>query len=195
MFAEFLKKDSFEVEFSRLGIRTAINPLSEDELDECRRMKGTDGARYALYLACPALHEEGERLYKNGEIFSPLDITMAVDIADINAAYGYIREISGMGESQVKLYKHTYGMDETFDEISRGLSDNAENGESVSEGRIMEYYGEESHNLSYGDEKGRNMTNGVGFADNMSGNGENGGNMEDFVAVLARKLRMAAENM
>ncbi len=192
MFAEFLRKDSYEVEFSRLGIRTAINPLSEDELDECRRMKGTDGARYALYLACPALHEEGERLYKNGEIFSPLDITMAVDIADINAAYGYIREISGMGESQVKLYKHSFGMDETFDEISRGLSDNVENGEIMSDDGV--FY-DEAGDFAQPEREGRKMTNDVRFTHNLSNNVENGGDMESFVTILAQKLRMAAENM
>ena len=192
MFAEFLRKDSYEVEFSRLGIRTAINPLSEDELEECRRMKGTDGARYALYLACPALHEEGERLYKNGEIFSPLDITMAIDIADINAAYGYIREISGMGESQVKLYKHSFGADETFDEISRGLSDNVENGEIMSDDGI--FY-DEADDFAVAEREGRKMMNNVGFTNNLSNNVENGGDMEGFVAILAQKLRMAAENM
>ena len=192
MFAEFLRKDSYEMEFSRLGIRTAINPLSEDELEECRRMKGTDGARYALYLACPALHEEGERLYKNGEIFSPLDITMAVDIADINAAYGYIREISGMGESQVKLYKHSFGADETFDEISRGLADNAEKGEIMSDDEI--FY-DETDDFAVAEREGRKMMNDVGFTNNLSNNVENGGNMEGFVTILAQKLRMAAENM
>lgn len=192
MFAEFLRKDSYEMEFSRLGIRTAINPLSEDELEECRRMKGTDGARYALYLACPALHEEGERLYKNGEIFSPLDITMAVDIADINAAYGYIKEISGMGESQVKLYKHSFGADETFDEISRGLADNAEKGEIMSDDGI--FY-DESDDFAPDEREGRKMTNDVRFTNNLSNNVENGGDMEGFVTILAQKLRMAAENM
>ena len=192
MFAEFLRKDSYEMEFSRLGIRTAINPLSEDELEECRRMKGTDGARYALYLACPALHEEGERLYKNGEIFSPLDITMAVDIADINAAYGYIREISGMGESQVKLYKHSFGADETFDEISRGLADNVGNGEIMSDDGI--FY-DEADDFAPDERGGRKMTNDVGFTNNLSNNVENGGDMEGFVTILAQKLRMAAENM
>ena len=192
MFAEFLRKDSYEMEYSRLGIRTAINPLSEDELEECRRMKGTDGARYALYLACPALHEEGERLYKNGEIFSPLDITMAVDIADINAAYGYIREISGMGESQVKLYKHSFGLDETFDEISRGLADNVENGEIMSDVGIF-YDG--ADDFAVAEREGRKMTKKGDYSYNLSNNVENGGDMEDFVTILAQKLRMAAENM
>ena len=192
MFAEFLRKDSYEMEFSRLGIRTAINPLSEDELEECRRMKGTDGARYALYLACPALHEEGERLYKNGEIFSPLDITMAVDIADINAAYGYIKEISGMGESQVKLYKHSFGADETFDEISRGLADNVEKREIMSDDGI--FY-DEADDFAVAEREGRKMMNDVGFTNNLSNNVENGGDMEGFVTILAQKLRMAAENM
>ena len=192
MFAEFLRKDSYEMEFSRLGIRTAINPLSEDELEECRRMKGTDGARYALYLACPALHEEGERLYKNGEIFSPLDITMAVDIADINAAYGYIREISGMGESQVKLYKHSFGADETFDEISRGLADNVENGEIMSDDGI--FY-DEADDFAVAEREGRKMTKKGDYSHNLSNNVENGGDMEGFVTILAQKLRMAAENM
>ena len=192
MFAEFLRKESYEMEFSRLGIRTAINPLSEDELEECRRMKGTDGARYALYLACPALHEEGERLYKNGEIFSPLDITMAIDIADINAAYGYIKEISGMGESQVKLYKHSFGADETFDEISRGLADNVENREIMSDDGI--FY-DEADDFAVAEREGRKMTNDVGFTNNLSNNVENGGDMEGFVTILAQKLRMAAENM
>ena len=192
MFAEFLRKDSYEMEFSRLGIRTAINPLSEDELEECRRMKGTDGARYALYLACPALHEEGERLYKNGEIFSPLDITMAVDIADINAAYGYIREISGMGESQVKLYKHSFGADETFDEISRGLADNVENGEIMPDDGI--FY-DEADDFAVAEREGRKMTKKGDYSYNLSNNVENGGDMEGFVTILAQKLRMAAENM
>lgn len=192
MFAEFLRKDSYEVEFSRLGIRTAINPLSEDELEECRRMKGTDGARYALYLACPALHEEGERLYKNGEIFSPLDITMAIDIADINAAYGYIKEISGMGESQVKLYKHSFGADETFDEISRGLADNVEKGEIMSDDDI--FY-DEADDFAADEREGRKMTKKGDYSYNLSNNVENGGDMEGFVTILAQKLRMAAENM
>ena len=192
MFAEFLRKDSYEMEFSRLGIRTAINPLSEDELEECRRMKGTDGARYALYLACPALHEEGERLYKNGEIFSPLDITMAVDIADINAAYGYIREISGMGESQVKLYKHSFGADETFDEISRGLADNVEKGEIMPDDDI--FY-DEADDFAVAEREGRKMTKKGDYSYNLSNNVENGGDMEGFVTILAQKLRMAAENM
>lgn len=192
MFAEFLRKDSYEMEFSRLGIRTAINPLSEDELEECRRMKGTDGARYALYLACPALHEEGERLYKNGEIFSPLDITMAIDIADINAAYGYIKEISGMGESQVRLYKHSFGADETFDEISRGLADNVEKGEIMSDDDI--FY-DESDDFTPDEREGRKMTKKGDYSYNLSNNVENGGDMEGFVTILAQKLRMAAENM
>ena len=143
-------------------------------------------------MSCPALHEEGERLYKNGEIFSPLDITMAVDIADINAAYGYIKEISGMGESQVKLYKHSFGLDETFDEISRGLADNVEKREIMSDDDI--FY-DEADDFAVAEKEGRKMTNDVGFTNNLSNNVENGGDMEGFVAVLAQKLRMAAENM
>lgn len=124
MFSEFLKKDSYEIEFERIGVRTKITPLSEDELNECARLKGDGAARYALYLACPALHEEGERLFKEGRLFSPVDITDAVDLSDINAAYRYIKDISGMGESRVRLYKNedtvSYEQPENMDEAPEG---------------------------------------------------------------------------
>ena len=106
MFYQHISEKNYEIEFERLGIRTAIMPLSDDELEECRRMKGADGARYALYLACPALHEEGEKLYKEGKLFSPLDIVSAVDMRDVKGAYQLIQEISGVGEARVRLYKN-----------------------------------------------------------------------------------------
>ena len=192
MFGEFLKKNSYEIEFERLGIRTEVKPLSEDELEECRRMRGTDGARYALYLACPALHEEGERLYKEGAIFSPLDITMAVEASDVNAAYRYIREISGMGTSRVNLYKNdlpAFGADEVFDEISHDLSYPAENYHNMAD------YGEESQAVGNNGESRHNVPQNVTKSKITAENTETGRNMEDIVTLLACKLRLAAENM
>ena len=97
-----------------------------------------------------------------------------------------------MGESQVKLYKHSFGADETFDEISRGLADNVEKREIMSDDGI--FY-DEADDFAVAEREGRKMMNDVGFTNNLSNNVENGGDMEGFVTILAQKLRMAAENM
>lgn len=199
MFGEFLRKDSYEIEFERLGIRTPIRPLSGDELEECRRMRGTDGGRYALYLACPALHEEGERLYKEGVIFSPLDITMAIDISDVNGAYQHIKEISGEGQSRVKLFRNSlpaFGADESFDEISRDLSVPVGNYDDISDD------GEMWGNMPDDGENGRNMSDNGRAWGKMPAKGEKARkmpedviDMDTYTRMLAHKLRMAAENM
>ena len=189
MFYQHISEKNYEIEFERLGIRTAITPLSDDELEECRRMKGADGARYALYLACPALHEEGEKLYKEGKLFSPLDIVSAVDMRDVKGAYQLIQEISGVGEARVRLYKNNraeeaepadedippldmeYGMDESFDVMER---------------RIMSETVEKRDNLSTNDGKGQIKSKNLQVKSEMD---------EDYITILARKLRQAAENM
>ena len=188
MFYQHINEKNYEIEFERLGIRTSLVPISDDELEECRRMKGADGARYALYLACPALHEEGERLYKEGKLFSPLDIVSAVDMRDVKGAYQMIQAISGVGEARIRLYKNNqaeesedfdediptfameYGMDESFEVMnSRISSDTVEKGNNLS--KVVEKEQITSKKQA------------------VSGDGE------DYITILARKLRQAAGNM
>lgn len=104
MFKEYLGKSKRAVliELERLGIKTHISPLTPDEIAECKSLGRVEGARYALYLACEDLQSEGLDLFKKGELFSPLDITKALDLPDIMEAYSIIMEISGHGVAKVR---------------------------------------------------------------------------------------------
>ena len=52
----------FTLTFERLGLEANCRPLSAGEVEECVRMGGQRGLRYALYLACDDLREAGETM-------------------------------------------------------------------------------------------------------------------------------------
>lgn len=189
MFAEFLRKNSYEIEFERIGVRTGIRPLSEDELIECARMKGDAGARYALYLACPALHEEGERLFGEGALFSPVDITNALDLSDINAAYRYIKDISGMGESRVRLYKNEIAAGEGFDSVG---TEQEEAYDEVIQGVSVPKEG--SGEAIKGEKEESGIEAGSGYG-SIGVSRSKMTDKADFACVLAEGLKRAAGNM
>ena len=67
--------EAFSLKFERLGLEARCRPLRAGEVEECVRMGGERGLRYALYLACDELREAGEHLKKQGALVSAFDIT------------------------------------------------------------------------------------------------------------------------
>ena len=79
-------KGRFTLNFERMGVEAECRTLSAAEVEECRRMGGERGMRYALYLACGAVREAGERLKAQGRAATPFDATEGLAYADVLAA-------------------------------------------------------------------------------------------------------------
>lgn len=93
----------FTLVFERLGMEAECRSLNAGEVEECRRMGGQRGLRYALYLACPALREAGEALQREGRLAMAFQITERLPYADLMAAGNAILERSGGGQAKVSL--------------------------------------------------------------------------------------------
>jgi len=93
----------FTLTFERLGLEANCRPLSAGEVEECVRMGGQRGLRYALYLACDDLREAGESLKKQGAVASAFDITEKLGYGDVLAAGAAILQRSGAQEARVRL--------------------------------------------------------------------------------------------
>ncbi len=92
----------FRLRFERLGLEAQCRPLTSGEVEECIRMGGERGLRYALYLSCRELREAGESLRKQGSLGSPFDITRNLSYGDVAAAGAYILQRSGTDGGMVK---------------------------------------------------------------------------------------------
>ncbi len=95
--------ETFSLRFERMGLSADCRTLRADEVEECRRMGGERGMRYALYLACGQLRQAGEQLRQQGELISAFDITQRLRYADAVAAGAAILTRSGVSEARVIL--------------------------------------------------------------------------------------------
>lgn len=87
--------EAFSLKFERLGLEARCRPLRAGEVEECVRMGGERGLRYALYLACDELREAGEHLKKQGALASAFEITERLSYGDVVAAGAAILGQSG----------------------------------------------------------------------------------------------------
>lgn len=94
---------SFSLRFDRLGLDARCRPLSAGEVEECLRMGGERGLRYALYLACDDLREAGESLKKQGAVATAFDITEKLSYGDVLAAGAAVLGQSGTDTAAVSL--------------------------------------------------------------------------------------------
>ena len=94
---------SFTLRFDRLGLEAQCRPLNAGEVEECLRMGGEKGLRYALYLSCDELRQAGENLKKQGALASAFDITERLSYGDVVAAGSAILRRSGADTSAVRL--------------------------------------------------------------------------------------------
>ena len=95
--------EAFSLKFERLGLEARCRPLRAGEVEECVRMGGERGLRYALYLACDELREAGEHLKKQGALASAFDITERLSYGDVVAAGAAILGQSGTDTGSVRL--------------------------------------------------------------------------------------------
>lgn len=95
--------EGFTLTFDRLGLAANCRPLTAGEVEECVRMGGQRGLRYALYLACDDLREAGETLKKQGAVASAFDITEKLGYGDVLAAGSAVLQRSGAQEAMVRL--------------------------------------------------------------------------------------------
>ena len=93
----------FTLQFDGLGLEAQCRSLDAGEVEECVRMGGERGLRYALYLACDELREAGESLRKQGALDSAFDITLRLGYGDVLAAGRAVLQQSGAGEGRVRL--------------------------------------------------------------------------------------------
>ena len=93
----------FRLRFEGLGLEAQCRSLSAGEVEECVRMGGERGLRYALYLACDDLREAGESLKKQGALVSAFDITERMGYGDVVAAGAAVLRQSGAYSSRVAL--------------------------------------------------------------------------------------------
>lgn len=94
---------TFTLKFERLGLEAQCRNLSAGEVEECLRMGGERGLRYALYLACDDLRQAGESLKKQGTLASAFDITERLSYGDVVAAGAAILGQSGTDTGAVGL--------------------------------------------------------------------------------------------
>ena len=94
---------AFTLKFERLGLEAQCRSLSAGEVEECLRMGGEKGLRYALYLACDDLRQAGESLKKQGALASAFDITEKLSYGDVVAAGAAILGQSGTDTAAVSL--------------------------------------------------------------------------------------------
>ena len=117
----------FTLTFERLGLEANCRPLSAGEVEECVRMGGQRGLRYALYLACDDLREAGETLKKQGVVASAFDITEKLGYGDVLAAGAAILQRSGAQEARVRLDGEARDMSVApFAAVPEGLPESAE---------------------------------------------------------------------
>jgi len=95
--------EQFTLRFERLGLDARCRALSAGEVEECVRMGGERGLRYALYLACDDLREAGESMKKQGAVASAFDITEQLSYGDVLAAGAAILSRSGAQQPQVRM--------------------------------------------------------------------------------------------
>lgn len=93
----------FRLRFERLGLEAECRSLSSGEVEECLRMGGERGLRYALYLSCDELRQAGESLKKQGAVAGAFDITEKLSYGDVLAAGAAILSQSGVEEGRVLL--------------------------------------------------------------------------------------------
>ena len=96
-------KGRFTLNFERMGVEAECRTLSAAEVEECRRMGGERGMRYALYLACGAVREAGEQLKAQGRAATPFDATEGLAYADVLAAGRAILRQSGAEQARLRL--------------------------------------------------------------------------------------------
>lgn len=106
-------EERFVLTFDRLGLEAECRLLRSGEVEECRRMGGERGLRYAVYLSCDALREAGESLRKQGVLAGSFDITERLAYADILAAGSVILQRSGAGSARVRLSDENTGKERT----------------------------------------------------------------------------------
>lgn len=94
---------AFTLKFERLGLEARCRSLSAGEVEECLRMGGEKGLRYALYLACDDLRQAGESLKKQGALASAFDITERLSYGDVVAAGAAILGQSGTDTAAVTM--------------------------------------------------------------------------------------------
>lgn len=94
---------AYTLKFERLGLEAQCRSLSAGEVEECLRMGGEKGLRYALYLACDDLRQAGESLKKQGTLASAFDITEKLSYGDVVAAGAAILGQSGTDTAAVSL--------------------------------------------------------------------------------------------
>lgn len=94
---------AFTLKFERLGLEAQCRSLSAGEVEECLRMGGEKGLRYALYLACDDLRQAGESLKKQGALASAFDITEKLSYGDVVAAGAAILGQSGTDTAAVSM--------------------------------------------------------------------------------------------
>lgn len=104
----------FTLNFDRLGLAANCRPLTAGEVEECVRMGGQRGLRYALYLACDDLREAGETLKKQGAVASAFDITEKLSYGDVLAAGSAVLQRSGAQEAMVRLDGDVQGLPRTL---------------------------------------------------------------------------------
>ena len=97
------RAEQFTLRFDRLGLEAQCRALSAGEVEECVRMGGERGLRYALYLACDDLREAGESMKKQGTVASAFDITEQLSYGDVLAAGAAILSRSGAQQPQVRM--------------------------------------------------------------------------------------------
>ena len=96
-------EERFTLQFDHLGLEARCRPLLAGEVEECIRMGGERGMRYALYLACDDLREAGESMKKQGAVATAFDITERLRYGDVLAAGTAILSRSGAQQTQVRL--------------------------------------------------------------------------------------------
>lgn len=94
---------TFTLKFERQGLEAQCRSLSAGEVEECLRMGGEKGLRYALYLACDDLRQAGESLKKQGALASAFDITEKLSYGDVVAAGAAILGQSGTDTAAVTM--------------------------------------------------------------------------------------------
>ena len=94
---------AFTLKFERLGLEAQCRSLSAGEVEECLRMGGEKGLRYALYLACDDLRQAGESLKIQGALASAFDITEKLSYGDVVAAGAAILGQSGTDTAAVSM--------------------------------------------------------------------------------------------
>lgn len=111
----------FRLRFERLGLEAECRSLSSGEVEECLRMGGERGLRYALYLSCDELRQAGESLKKQGAVAGAFDITEKLSYGDVLAAGAAILSQSGVEEGRVLLEGGSEGASDSGSAMARSM--------------------------------------------------------------------------